>query len=330
MNSAGGKLLEEKDRTLGAIGHDLRTPLASLRIRAESVRAGRRPRADGRHHRGDDGDARGYPDAGKGGAVARAVRAKPTCRARRVPCRADYRELGHKRSTFQCRWRRTCLAFQPNLLRRAVRNLVDNAVKYAGSAEIKVSSESGWRSALPYLVEDRGQGRKNSIMPATADFIVASRRATARQGGAGLGLSIAQAVADAHGGNADARRARQWRAYRDDRPCRAQLIRAGSGGQARTRLSSTQAAPCVGGCRKEFPDERQEHNRRIDDSLQSGARPNPAYGEDSRELGEGGQTPHSTRIRASSTNPPRPDNSAGAATRRTSAGRAGHGHHPPG
>ena len=30
-------MLDEKDRMLGAIGHDLRTPLASLRIRAESV-----------------------------------------------------------------------------------------------------------------------------------------------------------------------------------------------------------------------------------------------------------------------------------------------------
>ncbi|MGE4321985.1 MAG: histidine kinase dimerization/phospho-acceptor domain-containing protein, partial [Sphingobium sp.] len=30
-------MLEEKDRMLGAIGHDLRTPLASLRVRAESV-----------------------------------------------------------------------------------------------------------------------------------------------------------------------------------------------------------------------------------------------------------------------------------------------------
>src|SRR5205085_4208357 len=37
MNGRVVALLDEKDRMLGAIGHDLRTPLASLRIRAESV-----------------------------------------------------------------------------------------------------------------------------------------------------------------------------------------------------------------------------------------------------------------------------------------------------
>ena len=37
MNDRIVSLLDEKDTMLGAIGHDLRTPLASLRIRAESV-----------------------------------------------------------------------------------------------------------------------------------------------------------------------------------------------------------------------------------------------------------------------------------------------------
>ena len=37
MRSRIFAMLDEKDRMLGAIGHDLRTPLASLRVRAESV-----------------------------------------------------------------------------------------------------------------------------------------------------------------------------------------------------------------------------------------------------------------------------------------------------
>jgi hypothetical protein len=41
---------------------------------------------------------------------------------------------------------------------------------------------------------------------------------------------------------------------------------------------------------KEFLEmNEREHNRRINDSLQSGEG-NPAYGEDSRDFGEGGQT----------------------------------------
>jgi signal transduction histidine kinase len=37
QENAFANLLDEKDRMLGAIGHDLRTPLASLRIRVETV-----------------------------------------------------------------------------------------------------------------------------------------------------------------------------------------------------------------------------------------------------------------------------------------------------
>ena len=37
MSARVGAMLDEKDRMLGAIGHDMRTPLASLRIRAESM-----------------------------------------------------------------------------------------------------------------------------------------------------------------------------------------------------------------------------------------------------------------------------------------------------
>ena len=37
MGARVSAMLDEKDRMLGAIGHDMRTPLASLRIRAESM-----------------------------------------------------------------------------------------------------------------------------------------------------------------------------------------------------------------------------------------------------------------------------------------------------
>lgn len=37
MNRRVSALLDEKDRMLGAIGHDLRTPLVSIRIRAGNM-----------------------------------------------------------------------------------------------------------------------------------------------------------------------------------------------------------------------------------------------------------------------------------------------------
>ena len=57
MNARVVSLLDDKDRTLGAIGHDLRTPLTSLRIRLESMDP---PEETGRRHRQDRGDDRDY------------------------------------------------------------------------------------------------------------------------------------------------------------------------------------------------------------------------------------------------------------------------------
>jgi heavy metal sensor kinase len=87
-------------------------------------------------------------------------------------------------------------------LRRALRNLVDNAVKYTpagGKVEIALGREEGW--ALVAL-EDTGIG----IAPAEAERIfepfvrLDAARARAADG-SGLGLAIARGVAIAHGGS---------------------------------------------------------------------------------------------------------------------------------
>ena len=86
-------------------------------------------------------------------------------------------------------------------LRRALLNLVENAVKYTpagGKVELSLT-RAGDRAVL--AVQDTGIG----IAPADAERIfepfVRLDSARAREtGGTGLGLSIARAVADAHGG----------------------------------------------------------------------------------------------------------------------------------
>lgn len=195
MNERVLGLLDEKDRMLGAIGHDLRTPLASLRIRAESVEP-----ADER-----DSMIRTVEEmtatlediltlARSGRVRERVENTDVTALAGSIT--EQYRELGQDVS-FAADGP-NLLDIQPILLRRALRNLIDNALKYAGSAEIAVNAEG---AGVAMSVLDRGPGMPPEEMEAaTAAFYRGEPSRNRDTGGAGLGLSIAKAIANGHGG----------------------------------------------------------------------------------------------------------------------------------
>jgi signal transduction histidine kinase len=87
---------------------------------------------------------------------------------------------------------------QPNLLRRAIRNLVDNAVKYGTRARVRVVAE-GDGAAIE--VDDDGPGLSpEQIEQVLRPFERLEGSRSRDTGGAGLGLAIAQAVAEGHGG----------------------------------------------------------------------------------------------------------------------------------
>ena len=70
------------------------------------------------------------------------------------------------------------LDVQPNLLRRAIRNLVDNALKYGGGAEIDVRGEPG---EVRISVLDRGPGLpQGEIARITGAFYRAEPREVAK------------------------------------------------------------------------------------------------------------------------------------------------------
>lgn len=195
MNERLVELLEEKDRTLGAIGHDLRTPLASLRIRIESVEP---PEYRERMVATIEEMTAMLEDILT---LARAGRSREKLElvdvselARRIA--DEYRELGCEVSFMADA--PYALDVQPNLLRRALRNLVDNALKYAGTAEIEVTSTS---AEVALTVRDCGPGLPPADLNRVASAFQRGEPSRNRKtGGAGLGLSIAQAVAEAHGG----------------------------------------------------------------------------------------------------------------------------------
>ena len=88
---------------------------------------------------------------------------------------------------------------RPVAMRRAVGNLISNAVRYGGRAEVSVALTE---KALRFRVEDDGPGipedrRADAQRPFTR---LDEARNQDKGGGVGLGLAIATDIARAHGG----------------------------------------------------------------------------------------------------------------------------------
>ena len=87
------------------------------------------------------------------------------------------------------------------LIRRMILNLLDNAVKYTpagGNISLALARQNG---NAEIVVRDTGIGIPESAQPLVFDRFYRVDKARARaMGGAGLGLSIAQWIAEVHGG----------------------------------------------------------------------------------------------------------------------------------
>lgn len=192
-----------QDRTfmLTAIGHDLRTPMTRLRLRAEFMEDDEQRRkmlldldelesmvsatlAFGRDAASDEPVS--SVDVAE---LARTVLdetadARPDAAEKLVYAGPDH----------------LTVRVRPNSLKRALTNLVLNAVKYGGGA--RVSLELPMSRTVTLLVEDEGPG----IPPEDMDrmFQPFQRLETSRNretGGTGLGLPIARNILRAHGGD---------------------------------------------------------------------------------------------------------------------------------
>ena len=196
MNQRFSAMLDEKDHMLGAIGHDLRTPLASIRIRAENME----PEEErGQLFASLDDMAEMIEDIL---VLARTGRAREPLQRVDLTALADtvaeeFRELG-KPVVFK-EGERQVLEVQPVLLRRALRNLVDNACQHAQHVWVSVAADA--EGAVCIAVEDDGPGiPADQIEEVIKPFKRLDPARGRERGGAGLGLAIAAAVAQAHGG----------------------------------------------------------------------------------------------------------------------------------
>ena len=189
-------MLDEKDRMLGAIGHDLRTPLASLRVRVESV--------DDDADRARMAETIAEMNRMLDDILSLARLGRPSEPPTEVDLAAlvdavveDFREIGHE-VVFE-ESERIRMRLRPGLMRRALRNLIENALKYAGAVEVSVTASA---QSVAILVCDRGPGipadRLGDVFEAFTRLETSRNKAT---GGIGLGLALARTIVRDAGGD---------------------------------------------------------------------------------------------------------------------------------
>jgi signal transduction histidine kinase len=87
---------------------------------------------------------------------------------------------------------------RPFAIKRAFNNLVENAIKYATPPEIELRRET---RAFVVTVRDRGPGiPQDALGSVFLPYYRAERSRNRNTGGVGLGLTVAQAIIQAHGG----------------------------------------------------------------------------------------------------------------------------------
>ncbi|MGG7646383.1 ATP-binding protein [Rhodovulum sp. YNF3179] len=189
------RFLGERTRLLAALGHDLRSPLTAMRVRLELLdddenKARLTAMVDEMQTMVEAtlGFARGMAvgeasetldlaglardlaaEAGTPDAPVRVIEAMP------APAR-----------------------IRPGSFRRALRNVIENAVRYGGGAEIAVRPGDG---DVAITVHDRGPGIPEDDLDNVFEPFVRLETSRSREtGGVGLGLAIARTILHAHGG----------------------------------------------------------------------------------------------------------------------------------
>ncbi|EAV40819.1 sensor histidine kinase [Stappia aggregata IAM 12614] len=192
------RFVRDRTRMLAAISHDLRTPITSLRLRAEFIEdeenrdkmietleemaamteaALRFTRDDAQTENAENADL---------GAILEALA-------------GDQQDLGH-----QCSVEtegRIVLPCRPMALKRALRNLIENGIRYGDRVSVHAARSAG--EAL-IRITDEGPGiPEERLKDVFEPFVRLEESRNDETGGIGLGLAITRSIIHAHGGRID-------------------------------------------------------------------------------------------------------------------------------
>ena len=189
------RYVEDRTAMVGAIAHDLRTPLTRLRFRIESLPEDQRAKYAADLDQMEEmitATLLFVRDSTRGGERT------PLELSSLVESLCDeMAETGSK--TEVVRGDKVVLEGDPMALRRLVANLLENAVKFGGRARARVFADAG--NAV-VEIDDDGPG----IPPADTERVFEPfyRREPSRSrqtGGIGLGLAVVRSIARGHGGD---------------------------------------------------------------------------------------------------------------------------------
>jgi signal transduction histidine kinase len=188
--------IRQRSHILAAITHDLQTPLTRLRLRLEKV-------DDAELREKLIGDLSAMQSMVREGLdLARSMDSAETMQRLDLDSLIDSvctDAIDAGQAVSAAGKTGTSLMARPVALRRCLTNLVDNACKYGGRAQVSAAREG---QSAKICIRDNGPGIPDEEMEKVLEPFYRLESSRSRDtGGTGLGLTIARNIAEQHGGN---------------------------------------------------------------------------------------------------------------------------------
>ncbi|MBI1777861.1 MAG: HAMP domain-containing histidine kinase [Proteobacteria bacterium] len=198
---AAGERLAAIGRVADGVAHEIRNPIAAMRLKTENALAGDTARKDqalstvlGQIERLDALVRRLLNMTEQDSPRHERTSLRPFLES----CIGAHAELARaKEIALECRADAELGSFDPRQMRRALDNLVLNAIEAAPAGSAIVVAARQEAESLIFSVRDEGPGPPDTVRAHLFEPFV-----TGRADGTGLGLSIVREVAAAHGGAA--------------------------------------------------------------------------------------------------------------------------------